>query len=139
MSAPIDLVFATASDYRTFPEWQHAVITVEVLARDGEGRGEVVEFLTDAKLRRVRYRLRYHHEPTRRIWWGFIEGDGVADVEGEYVFAAADGGTRVTYRLGIDPGIPVPGLLARRANATVMKRSVEDLRDEAERRAAAAR
>jgi hypothetical protein len=48
-----------------------------------------------------------------------------------------DGGarTRATYRLGIDPGVPLPGLVARRLTSGVMGRSVRDLRDEVERRA----
>ena len=136
IAASPEICFATASDYAAFPDWQDAVIAVDVLERDGDGRGELVEFVTDAKFREVRYRLRYHHEPPLRIWWEFVEGDGVANIEGEYLFAAKANGTLVTYRLGIDPGVPVPGLIVRRANSTVMKRSMEDLRAEVERRVA---
>ncbi len=136
ITAAPEICFATASDYATFPDWQGAVISVDVLESDDDGRGELVEFLTDAKFREVRYRLRYHHEPPLRIRWEFVEGDGVADIEGEYRFEAKAGGTLVTYRLGIDPGVPVPGLIARRANSTVMKRSMEDLRAEVDRRTA---
>lgn len=129
--------FAAACDYETFPDWQDAVIAADILERDAAGRGSLVEFEVDVRLRRVRYRLRYHHDHPRRIWWEFIEGDGVAHIEGEYRFEPRDAATVVTYSLGIDPGVPIPGLLARRANATVMKRSLEDLRDEVERRAGA--
>ena len=135
IAASLEICFATASDYATFPDWQEAVISVDVLERDGDGRGELVEFVTDAKFREVRYRLHYHHQPPLRIWWDFVQGAGVAQIEGEYLFEPGDRDTLVTYRLGIDPGIPVPGLIARRANSTVMKRSMEDLRAEAERRA----
>ena len=134
IAATPELCFATASDYSTFPVWQQAVIGVDILERDAQGRGSLVEFVTDVKLRKVRYRLRYHHDHPRRIWWEFVEGDGVAHIDGEYRFEPQDGGTLVSYTLGIDPGVPVPGVIARRANATVMKRSVEDLRDEVERR-----
>ena len=134
IAATPGLCFATASDYATFPAWQDAVLAVEILERDGDGRGSVVEFMTDVKLRQVRYRLRYHYDHLRRIWWDFVEGDGVAHIDGEYRFEPDGDGTLVTYALGIDPGVPVPGLLARRANATSMKRSLEDLRDEVERR-----
>jgi PAS domain-containing protein len=85
-------------------------------------------------VRRVSYTLRYHYDEPTRIWWEMVEGD-VAAVEGEFVLQPADGGTRATYRLGIDPGVPVPGLLARRLTGGVMRRSVTDLRDEVERRA----
>ena len=36
--------FETIVDYETFPEWQDAVEAVEVLERDPDGRGRVVEF-----------------------------------------------------------------------------------------------
>jgi hypothetical protein len=63
------------------------------------------------------------------------EGD-VAAVEGEYLLEPeGQDATLATYRLGIDPGIPVPGLVARRLTKGVMRRSVTDLRDEVERRA----
>ena len=133
IAAPLALCFETASDYATFPDWQDAALAVDVLERDDEGRGKLVEFTTDAKFRRVLYRLRYHYEP-QRIRWDFVKGDGVAHIEGEYEFEPAGAGTAVTYRLGIDPGIPVPGLVARRANATVMRRSMTDLKSEVERR-----
>jgi uncharacterized membrane protein len=137
IEAAPEACFEAAIDYETFPDWQRAVQEVEVLERDAAGRGEVVRFEIDAKVKRVAYTLRYHYEPPVRIWWEFVEGDGVAHVEGEYLIEQIDGGerTRVTYRLGIDPGIPVPGLVARRLNQGVMRRSVTDLRDEVERRA----
>ena len=132
---PVELCFETIIDYESFPEWQDAVKRIDVVDRDEAGRGRLVDVVIDAKLREVSYRLHYHYEPPTRVWWEFVQGDGVEHVEGEYLLEPHDSGTRATYRLGIDPGVPVPGLVARRLNATVMKRSVQDLREEAERRA----
>jgi uncharacterized membrane protein len=135
IDAPAVGCFDAAIDYATFPDWQQAVERVEVLERDREGRGELVRFEIDAKVKRISYILRYHYDPPSRIWWDFVEGEGVANVDGEYVLEPlGETRTRVTYSLGIDPGVPVPGLIARRLNQGVMRRSVNDLRDEAERR-----
>jgi carbon monoxide dehydrogenase subunit G len=128
--------FGVITDYETFPDWQEAVIRVEVLERYGDGLGKIVEVTADAKFREVTYRLHYHYERPARISWDFVSGHGVEHIEGEYLLEPDDGGTLATYRLGIDPGVPVPALLARRLNRSVMKRSVEDLRDEVARRAA---
>jgi uncharacterized membrane protein len=136
VAAPAAACFATAVDYGTFPEWQSAVIAVEVLERNADGLGELVEFRTDARLREVTYRLRYHYGDDHRVWWDFVEGDGVEHIEGEYTFEPNGGGARVTYRLGIDPGIPAPGFVVRKLNQQVMQRSVEDLKREIERRSA---
>ena len=135
IAAAPELCFETIVDYESFPDWQDAVEAVEVIERDPEGRGRVVEFQVDAKFRKVTYRLHYHYEFPTRIWWDFVEGHGVEDVEGEYLLEPSEDGTRATYRLGIDAGIPIPGLIARRLNGQVLKRAAEDLKREAERRA----
>ena len=136
VAAPPEACFAAAVDYETFPEWQSAVLAVEVLERNADGLGELVEFRTDAKVKEVRYRLRYHYGDGHRVWWDFVEGDGVEHIEGEYTFEPEGEMTVVTYRLGIDPGVPAPGFIVRRLNEQVMQRSVEDLKAEIERRTA---
>jgi hypothetical protein len=128
IEAPPEACFDAIVDYETFSEWQQAVISAEVLDRYEDGLGKRVEFVIDAKVRRVRYRLHYHYDRPRRVWWDFVEGDGVEHVEGEYTFEPDGGGTVATYRLGIDAGVPIPGLIARRLNQGVMRRSVEDLK-----------
>lgn len=132
--APAEECFTAITDYETFPDWQEAVVRTEVIERYPDGLGRVVETTADAKFREVTYRLHYHYEPPGRIWWDFVAGHGVEHIEGEYVFDPRDEATLATYRLGIDPGVPVPGLLARRLNQSVMKRSVEDLHAEVLRR-----
>ena len=135
VAAPPQACFEAITDYETFTAWQDAVIATDVLERYDDGLGKLVEVHVDAKFRQVRYRLHYHYEPPRRVWWDFVEGDGVKAIEGEYLFEPDGEATRATYRLGIDPGVPVPGLIARTLNRSVMRRSVEDLKREAERRA----
>lgn len=135
VAVPPQACFAAAVDYETFPRWQRAVQRAEVVSRNEDGLGEIVAFEIDARVRRLAYTLRYAYDGPERVWWEFVQGD-VADIEGEYRFEPRGDGTLVTYELGIDPGVPLPGLLAGRLNRQVMKRSVEDLRDEVERRAA---
>ena len=121
-------------DFESYPEWQSAVRDVEVLERDGEGRGSVVETVIDARVRSVRYVLRYHYEPFTRVWWDYVEGD-VKHVEGEYVFEERDGATLATYRLAVDPGGIarfVPGQVQKRASEALMGGSVKELKQRVE-------
>jgi hypothetical protein len=127
--------FEAIVDFETYPEWQDAVVRAEVVESYDDGLGKVVELCVDAKVREVTYRLLYHYEPPGKLWWDFVEGHGVEYIDGEYLFEARDGATLATYRLGIDPGVPVPGFIARRLNEGVMARAVRDLRDEVVRRA----
>jgi hypothetical protein len=108
-----------------------------VLERDDAGLGKLVQLRVNAKGRKVTYTLDYGYDRPRRIWWDFVEGNGVKDVDGEYTFEdLGRGRTRATYRLGVDPGLPIPGAIARRIHKQTLIRSVEDLKSEIERRGA---
>ena len=129
--APQDC-FDALVDYETFPDWQDPVKSCEVISRDGDGRGQEVAYEIDAKVKTVAYRLRYSYEEPHLITWDYLDGD-VKDVEGEYVFEdRGDGTTLATYTLHIDPGVWVPGPLAKILNEQVMKRSMEDLKQRVE-------
>jgi Polyketide cyclase / dehydrase and lipid transport len=127
--------FDAIVDFETYPEWQNAVLRAEVVESYEDGLGKVVELCVDAKVREVTYRLLYHYQPPGKLWWDFVEGHGVEYIDGEYLFEPRDGATLATYRLGVDPGVPVPGFIAKRLNEGVMARAVRDLRDEVVRRA----
>ena len=120
--------FDALLDYESFPDWQRAVKSVEVMNRDRHGRGRDVAFEIDAKVRTIHYRLRYSYEPPHRIAWAYLEGD-VKDVDGEMVLEdRGDGTTLATYSLALDPGVWLPGPLQKMLNDQVMKGSVEDLK-----------
>jgi ribosome-associated toxin RatA of RatAB toxin-antitoxin module len=123
-ASPADC-FAAVADFESYPEWQSAVRSAEVLSRDDAVA--VVAFGIDARVKKVNYTLRYHlDEGPARISWDFVDGD-VDDVAGEYVFEAQDGGTLATYRLEIDVGRFLPGPLRKVLTDTVMKQSVLQL------------
>jgi hypothetical protein len=138
IGAPIETCFSAITDYETFPHWQSAVVDTEVLDWDKEGRGKRVHLVVDAKVRKVDYTLDYRYEAPERIEWDFVEGNGINDADGHYLFEdLGDGRTRATYKFGLEVGIPLPGPIARRAHRQTLKASVEDLKREAERRASA--
>ena len=118
-------------DFHSYPEWQSAVKSAEVVE---DGGAPVVEFKIDAKLKTVRYVLRYHPEPPARLWWEYVEGD-VRSVSGEYVLEdMGDGRTKATYRLDIDPGRFVPGPIRKALTDVVMRGSVRELKQRVEAR-----
>jgi uncharacterized membrane protein len=120
--------FDALLEYESFPEWQRAVKSVEVEERDRAGRGRDVAFEIDAKVRTIRYRLRYSYEPPHRIAWEYLGGD-VKDVNGEFVLEdRGDGMTLATYSLALDAGVWLPGPVRKVLTDQVMKGSVEDLK-----------
>ncbi|GAC1324768.1 MAG: hypothetical protein NVSMB25_22600 [Thermoleophilaceae bacterium] len=132
IGAPPQRCFDALLEYETFPQWQRAVRSVEVLSRDSEGRGKEVAFEVDAKVRQVRYSLRYAYEEPHRISWTYVEGD-IKEIEGEFILEdCGDGTTLATYSLALDAGVWMPGRLAKLLNEQVMRGSMEDLKQRAE-------
>jgi ribosome-associated toxin RatA of RatAB toxin-antitoxin module len=119
--------FDALTDYERLPEWQGAVRSVRVLERDARGRGTIVEYEVDARVRRVRYRLRQLYDEPRRLGSEYLGGDFRA-FEGEWRFEPLDGSrTRVELDLRIDPGHLVPGPVRALIANAVMRRALADL------------
>ena len=121
------------TDFERLPDWQGAVRSVEVLERDAQDRGTVVDYEVDAKVKRVRYRLRQVHEPPHRLGSVYLGGD-FREFGGEWRFVGiGNGRTRVELDLRIDPGRFVPGPLRGAISDAVMRRALRDLKAHLER------
>jgi uncharacterized membrane protein len=128
IEGPPQRCFDALLDYDSFPDWQSAVQSCEVLSRDREGRGKEVAFEIDAKVKSIRYTLEYRYEEPHLITWRYLDGD-VQDLDGEFVFEdQGDGTTLATYALRIDPGVWLPGRVASVLNEQVMRGAMEDLK-----------
>ncbi len=92
-------LFELATDYERYPEWARDVKQVDVLERDGDGRGSRVEYRVAGLGKSIRYVLEYDYaEAPAAFSWHFVEGDWLRQLDGRYGFEAEDGGTRVTLR-----------------------------------------
>ena len=128
ISAAPQRCYDALTDFEHLPDWQGAVRSVEVLERDEQGRGTVVEYEVDAKVKRVRYRLRQLHDPPQRLGCEYLEGD-FRDFSGEWRFVAVgDARTRVELDLRVDPGRFVPGPIRGAISDAVMRRALRDLK-----------
>jgi ribosome-associated toxin RatA of RatAB toxin-antitoxin module len=125
--------FDALTDYERLPEWQGAVREARVLERDEAGRGSVVEYVVDARVKTVRYRLRQIYEEPARLASEYLGGD-FRDFAGEWRFGASGGGTHAELELRIDPGRFVPGPLRAAIADAVMRRALRDLKAYAESR-----
>jgi len=126
--------FDVLTDFERLPEWQGAVRDVEVLERDAEGRAAVVEYVVDARLKTVRYRLRQIYDEPRRLASEYLGGD-FRDFCGEWRFEPLGDGarTRAELDLRIDPGRFVPGIVRKAISDAVIRRALGDLKAHFER------
>lgn len=120
--------FDALTDYERLPEWQAAVKRVSVLERDDQGRGIVVEYEVDAKVKTVTYRLRQVYDEPHVLGSEYIDGD-FKRFSGEWRFSdRGDGTTHVELELDIDPGRFVPGPVKNVIRDFVMTRAIRDLK-----------
>jgi ribosome-associated toxin RatA of RatAB toxin-antitoxin module len=120
--------FDLLTDYERLPEWQGAVRSASILERDAQGRGAVVEYEVDARVKTVRYRLRQVYDEPARLASEYLGGD-FRDFSGEWRFVALDERrTRVELDLRIDPGRFVPAPVRGVIADAVMRRALRDLK-----------
>ena len=113
LKSSVERCWAVLEDLERAPEWQRTLERVDILEHDGQGRPLVCDTVSDAKLTKVKARVRMHYDPPHRLSWSLVQADDLEAMDGSWdLEELADGGTRVTYRLSVDPGSV--GFLARR-------------------------
>jgi uncharacterized membrane protein len=112
IDAPIERCFEIAANIDAAPDWQGSLQEVDVLERDDQKRGTLVETKSDAKVKSVRALLRFSYEEPTRIEWVQEKGE-TKSLRGWWDFEdLGEGRTRATYALETDPG-RVLGMLLR--------------------------
>ena len=122
-------VMAVVADFDAYPELVANLEAVEVLARDRRGRGTRVGFRLRTPMGQQAYTLAYRYQPRDAgVSWTYVEGT-LQDLAGSYTLeAAGDGTTRVTYRLEVALGVPLPGLVRRQAARQIVRSALGDLK-----------
>lgn len=127
-------IFDVAVDFEAYPEWNSDIRQVEIRERDEDGRGKLVWYEVDAKIKKLRYVLEYEYSDAPDSFsWQLSEGD-VRELRGSYRFDEFDDITEVRYEMAIDPGFKVPGMLKRQAEKQIVKGALEDLKNRVESR-----
>jgi carbon monoxide dehydrogenase subunit G len=133
VAAPRADVMAVIADFAAYPEWAAAVRSAEVVDRDQGGRARLVRFRLDAGVIKDSYVLAYDWDGESGVRWDLAEpGSVITALTGGYLLAEAEAGTKVTYDLAVDVRIPMPGMLKRRAEKTIIDTALKGLRDRAE-------
>lgn len=127
-------VFAVATDFAAYPDWNANIKRVEVKETDDEGRATTVWFEVDAKVKTLAYTLAYDYsEAPEAFSWELVDGD-VKALSGSYRFDEFDDVTEVQYETSLDPGFPIPGFLKRQGEKAIVKGALADLKKRVESR-----
>lgn len=130
IDAPPGRVMEVVTDLEAYPEWADGIRSVAVDERDGDGRPARASFHVASAGVEARYTLVYRYPAGGLgVSWTTAEASGaVRDIRGEYVVEPDRDGTRVAYRLRLEPAISLPGFLTRRAERTIVDTALAGLR-----------
>jgi uncharacterized protein YndB with AHSA1/START domain len=133
IAAPLEQVWAIATDLEKYPEWTHDVKDVVITSRDEAGRPAEVEFRTSALGRSTHYTLAYDYSSAPNVLaWTMVKGDIQRSIDGAFIFQpTSDGGTHVQYDLAIELVVPLPGFVKRRAERRILN-AIKELKTFAE-------
>lgn len=129
IDASLDDIVKALTDFDTYPQWQSGVLGCTVKERDAEGRGTLVDMYVDAKIKKIRYSVRYFYDlENRRMGWDYIGGD-LRECSGRYRFTPRPGGgTEVTIDIVTEVGFFIPGPMKKLIRDQALKNSMRDLR-----------
>jgi hypothetical protein len=128
IAAPRQLVMTVIADFAAYPTWA-SMHSVEIIGELGaDGRARLVRFDVNAGIFREQVLLRYEWNGDELVRWQLAApGSIVSAMSGSYLLAEADDGTQVTFELAISARFPLPAMLRRHAEQTVIDTALKGL------------
>jgi Polyketide cyclase / dehydrase and lipid transport len=133
-------VMAVIADFASYPQWATGVRNASVIETGPDDRALQVRFSLDAGVIKDSYVLAYHWDGDTAVSWQLAEpGSVVTEMSGAYLLSCHDGSTTVSYELAVGTRVPLPGLIRRRAERTIIDTALKGLKARAESGSAARR
>ena len=141
IAAAPQALFDVVTDFDRYTEWIRDLKSVEVVARDGDGRAAEVRYRAAAMGRSTCYTLLYDYsDAPRRLPWKLVAGDIMRRLDGAYEFHPVDGDpdrTDVEYWLTVELIVPLPAFVKRRAESKIMHNALRELKAHVEQQPSA--
>ncbi|MEU5840427.1 SRPBCC family protein [Rhodococcus sp. NPDC047139] len=128
IDATPEQVMAALAAVERLPEWSSTHKSVTVESTHPDGRPHRVRMtvsivgITDEQV------VEYSWNGDESMSWTLVESSQQRQQDGAYTLAAKGPGTAVEFSLTIDPKIPVPGFLVRRAEKMALETAGKGLK-----------
>lgn len=104
IDAPRDAVWAIVQDVAAWPEWQAVLGALEILETDAEGRAVLCAVEFDAKVTKIKMKLRCAYAAPAQMSFERVSGD-LSGLSGSWTLDdLGDGRTGAVYQLDVNPG-----------------------------------
>lgn len=120
-------ILDVVADVEAMPEWSSIHQSAEVLERDAQGRPQRAKMkvktagITDEIVLAYTWR-------DDGVTWTQESGKASRNQEGGYTLTPQGDKTRTKFDLGLDPLVPLPGFVIRRAMKGIMELNTDGLR-----------
>jgi carbon monoxide dehydrogenase subunit G len=128
-------VMEVLKDFESYPEWA-GIKKVEVKKKDSKGTPKEVYMEVSQMGMEAKYTLSYTYAAKDGgMSWTTSEASGaLKDLQGEYVLEEDGDGTKVTYKMAIEPAVKIPGFLKRQIEKQVVNTALGGLKKRVESR-----
>jgi ribosome-associated toxin RatA of RatAB toxin-antitoxin module len=128
-------VMDVIADFPSYPEWAQGMRKAEVKETFPDGRAKDVYFEIEASPIKDTYTLTYDWHGDDSVDWTLVSGKMLKKLDGSYVLTPrSDGSTEVTYQLAVELGIPMIGMLKRKAEKVIIDTALKGLKKRVESR-----
>lgn len=132
INAPLDQVLAVVRDIPGQVDWFPGCVSAEVLATDDAGRPARARQVNDVKVAKDEFEVDYAHTDSGMSWKLTAPSRAQKDASGSWALAGKGSGTEATLSLSIDPAIPLPGFLVKKALGDTLKGATQGLKKHCE-------
>lgn len=133
IEAPAARIMEVIADFPAYPEWAQGMQVAQVTSEYPDGRAEEVYFEIEATPIKDAYSLRYDWQGDDRVDWTLVDGRMLKKLDGSYILEPeSDTRTQVTYQLTAELGIPMIGMLKRKAEKVIIDTALKGLKKRVE-------
>lgn len=105
VDADLARCWAVVEDVVRWPDWQQGLEGITVVESDEHGRPAVCDIVADAKITKIRGRVRVTYDAPHILTFTLVDSDHVDKMDGSWELRDAGGGrTHAVYTLAVDPG-----------------------------------
>jgi hypothetical protein len=132
INAPLDDVLAVIRNIPGQVEWVPGCVSAQVLATDADGLPSRARQVNDVKVAKDEFEVDYAHTDSGMSWKLVAPSKAQKDASGSWALVSKGAGTEATLTLSIDPSLPLPGFLMKKALGDTLKGATKGLKKHCE-------
>jgi ribosome-associated toxin RatA of RatAB toxin-antitoxin module len=128
IDAPLDAVLAVIRDLPAQVSWFPGCVSSTVIETDSAGLPSRARQVNDVKVAKDEFDLDYEHTDTSMSWRLVAPSTAQKDATGSWSLIAKGDRTEATLSIAIEPSLPLPGFLVKKALGDTAKGATKGLK-----------